>query len=100
MNSIGGTPLHEAASHGNAETVQILIVAGADIHTRDKLGRTPLHAAAGNYDPGAVHVLTDLGADVNPRDNEGQTPLAVAQWYARIGDNSQTVQALISSGAE
>jgi ankyrin repeat protein len=39
------TPLHYAASAGNARTIETLIAAGADLHARDYRGLTPLDRA-------------------------------------------------------
>lgn len=38
----GYTPLHMAARWGNAETIYILLDAGADANTKNSLGKTPL----------------------------------------------------------
>ncbi len=37
----GKTPLHAAASKGNAEIIQLLLAAGADVHAKDKNGNKP-----------------------------------------------------------
>ncbi len=44
-STIGYTPLHWAASHGNLETIQILVEAGADPTVADYQGRLPIDVA-------------------------------------------------------
>jgi ankyrin repeat protein len=41
----GGTALHWAVARGNADTVRLLLAAGADPATPDATGRTPLDLA-------------------------------------------------------
>ena len=51
MNAKGGisesTPLHEAASDGRKEVVELLIANGADVNAKDNYGKTPLDWAEG-----------------------------------------------------
>jgi ankyrin repeat protein len=42
----GLTPLHVAASLGNLDIAQTLIINGSDVNARDKYGAIPLHMAA------------------------------------------------------
>lgn len=79
-NSLGQTPLHIAAMWGNAETVDYLIKAGADVHAINQLSSaTPLHVAAssnkdldGRYR--SAKLLLDAGADPFKRDADGLVP--------------------------
>ena len=91
----GKTPLHEAASHGQAETVLALIVLGADVNLADNFRSTPLHRSAINGHTETVQALIDAKAVVNLPDNFGVTPLHEA---ARHG-HTETVQALIDAKA-
>lgn len=79
-NSLGQTPLHIAAMWGNAETVDYLIKAGANVHAVNQLSSaTPLHVAAssnkdldGRYR--CAKLLLDAGADPLKRDADGLAP--------------------------
>ena len=73
-----------------AETVAVLVAAGADVGARfvGAHTETPLHWAASNDDIEAVQALLDAGADIDARGAVigGGTPLndatAFAQWRA------------------
>ena len=92
----GYTPLHWATSYGNAEMVQLLIAAGADVDTRSESGITPLQNAAGSGTAEMVQLLITAGADVNTRSRFGHTPLIMAAEYGQ----AETVQLLITTGAD
>ena len=73
----GETPLHGAASRGNAETVTALLEGGADPNVRARSGETPLDVAADNE---AVTVLLEApGADAAARDEAGGSIAAPTQ---------------------
>lgn len=59
-------------------TIEALLIAGADIDKQDKLGRTALHGAASWGWNGAVQYLVDEGADIKAEDRNGLTPLDYA----------------------
>jgi len=73
------TPLHYAAWKGEAEIIEVLLDAGADIQAHnenDHWGTTPLHAAAHGNRKQATEVLIRRGADVNAVRATGKgTPL-------------------------
>src|SRR5262245_6811720 len=50
----GETPLHRAAAFGDAEAIQLLLNAGADVAARDANGDTPLSWASWHLRPGAI----------------------------------------------
>jgi ankyrin repeat protein len=50
----GETPLHRAAAFGTAETIQLLLDAGAVLDARDASGDTPLSWASWHLRPGAI----------------------------------------------
>ena len=97
----GSTPLHGAAEGGHGEIVELLIVAGADLHARTVPmlgggGWTPLHSAARQGHREIVELLIANGSDVNSRDSSGKSSLhdAVLEGHKEI------VELLIIKGAD
>lgn len=58
-------PIQAAAYHGNENTVQLLVDAGADINACGGLYHTALQAAASEGDDGTMKILIDAGAELN-----------------------------------
>ena len=58
---------------GLTEMTQMLINAGADVHTKDRWGDTPLHLVANAK---IARMLINAGADVYAKNDDGQTPLS------------------------
>ena len=75
------TPLHMAASSGNAEAVKALLKAGADPNVKSYNGSTPLLSAVINGRSEAVKVLIEAGA--NPKARHNGTTLR--DWANRAG---------------
>lgn len=91
------TPLHVAAAGISADTVQMLLEAGADPSASDTRGRTPAHHCIRTYGESRAHaegdedddsvavavqliadnltLLIEHGADLGVEDTQGQTPL-------------------------
>jgi len=89
-------PLRIAAGMGDAELVDALIVAGADVNKADVDECTPLYEAASEGHKKVVDVLIAGGADVNKACSSGWTPLAWA-----VTDGYETVvKALVIAGAD
>ena len=89
VNAVAGdygfTVLHLVAGLGNANVVEALIGAGADVAARSYVfgsgawrnvsGLEPRHNAAGQCNLGGMIALLRRGADVNATDENDQTPL-------------------------
>jgi ankyrin repeat protein len=84
-NRQGYTPLHLAVSYGAAESLEMLLAAGADKDARTLQGETPLHRAVRFANLSSVQVLLDAGADVNAQDNTGKTPIDLVAHSQREG---------------
>ncbi len=93
----GMTALHWAAMAGDAETVTMLVAAGARLEAVTRNGSyAPLHLAARSGSVAAVKVLLDAGANVKAATSSGgTTPLHFA---ASLGDKA-IVAALLDKGA-
>ena len=73
------TLLHRAAGLGEVpDLITVLVGAGADVNSRDRIGQSPLHRAALEGGPGVIAALVAAGADVNAQDDRGTTPLHLA----------------------
>ena len=97
----GWTPLELAAEGGHGEIVELLIVAGADLHARTVPmlgggGWTPLHAAARQGHREIVELLIANGTDVNARDSTGKSSL----HDAALEGHKEIVELLIIKGAD
>jgi ankyrin repeat protein len=95
--SDGTTALQWAAHWNDAETVNLLIAAGADAKTPNRYGATPLSEAAALGNAKVIEALLKAGADPNTREtSDGETVLMTT---ARSG-NVEAVRALLSHGAD
>jgi ankyrin repeat protein len=93
----GMTALHWAASHGNAELAEMLLVSGANVRALTRINSyTPLFFAAREGNPGVVTALLKAGADPKAVSSTGSTPLMLA---ASSG-NVDVVRALLDAGAD
>lgn len=89
------TALHWAAYREDAETVGLLIRAGADFNAVNDLGVAPLYLACDNGNGVIVEMLLKAGADPHATLPSGETALMTA---ARAG-SVEAVKALIARGA-
>jgi ankyrin repeat protein len=78
-NSSHVQPLHSAVAGRDAQCVQILLDAGADVDARQHGGSTPLMAAAQNGDLEIVRALLAVGADPSLRSDDGRSPFDFAE---------------------
>jgi ankyrin repeat protein len=91
----GMTALHWAVRADDAETVALLIRAGANVSAANRYGITPLSLAATNGNAVITRALIKAGAGVNAAGPDGETVLMTA---ARAG-NPDVVTALLEKGA-
>lgn len=94
----GYTPLMIATQALKIDAIQVLIVAGADVHGTDREGNTALHAAARAGDARCVKLLLRAGARVNAQTIAGITPLLSALQAPPT--NEETVRLLLEAGSK
>eukprot|EP01132_Coremiostelium_polycephalum_P006167 gene6167-7681_t len=80
----GTTALHIAASRGHKQSIELLVVRGADVNAQDNRGVTPLHSLVQNrYDILALWIIRQ-GANIHVPDNNGHSPYDLAQgWFQK-----------------
>jgi ankyrin repeat protein len=91
----GWTPLHSAASAGQARLIGLLVDAGADVNTFDNEGRSALVLATENGHLDSIMALFEVNADVNLSDPRGWSPLNTATMSTQI----EALRLLIALGA-
>jgi ankyrin repeat protein len=94
-NAQGMPVLMQAALHGSARMMKLLVDRGADPDAQNPLGATALLWAAG--DPAKVRLLLDHGASVNLRAKSGRTALIIAAAYP---GNLESIRLLLAKGAD
>ncbi|KAI5804246.1 hypothetical protein DFH27DRAFT_524663 [Peziza echinospora] len=77
-NYMDQTGLHLATHAGEAETVEYLLLNGADPNAQDYQKVTALHHAIRREHFELWKLLTSYGADMNLADNQSETPLYLA----------------------
>ena len=92
----GATALHWAVHRSDAELVDLLIAAGADVTATNRYGVQPISLAAENGNAVILAALLDAGADPNATLPEGETVLMTA---ARTGD-AASIRTLLVRGAD
>jgi ankyrin repeat protein len=96
-NRFGVTPLHEAATVGNAEMLRLMLDAGGDANAAFGEGETVLMTAARAGDVESVEALLAHGGKPDVTENwHGQTAL----MWAAIEDHAEVVKLLIEAGAD
>lgn len=91
------TPLETAIIHGDAEIVQMLIAAKANINKqRSDTLRTPLMLAINNEKTDIAKQLIEAGAQINLQDKEGNTALHLAV----IKQNGRIIKELLAHDAD
>ena len=88
--------LHEAASVGNLDVINLLLDRGATLELKSLAGgSTALHYAVESRKPEAVRLLIKRKANIEARDATGDTPLIKAVYNS----DPAMVQLLVDSGA-
>ena len=80
--------LHEAASLGRADVIQVLLDNGADINLRTSENETALQIATYSTEPGtleAVECLIENNAFLDARNVAGETAIFWACWTVDLG---------------
>ena len=93
--SDGTTALHWAIHNDDADLVQRLIRAGANVKTANQYGVTPLAEAATVGNAAILGQLLESGADANGANSEGQTALMAVARTGRV----DAAKLLIARGA-
>ncbi|MDB5930547.1 MAG: Ankyrin [Polaromonas sp.] len=83
INKTGWTPLHYAATTGQAAIISLLLENSAYIDAESPNGSTPLMMAAMYGSTEAVKVLLQEGADTSLKNQQGLTALDFAQRSSR-----------------
>ena len=92
----GMTALHWAAMKDDADLVQTLLFAGANVKATTRIGAyTPLILAARNGSGAAIAPLLKAGADANSQTSNGTTALMLAA----ASGNTDAVTLLVAGGA-
>ncbi|WP_066292116.1 M48 family metallopeptidase [Bacillus sp. FJAT-29937] len=81
----GATPLMNAASENDIDTIQSLLADGVEIDAQDSEGSTALHWAVYNGSLEAAEMLLDHGADPNSIDTYESSPLINAVYNDDVG---------------
>ncbi len=91
-----GTPLHDAVSRGDINTVNKLLNEGVDVNIKGAGGYTPLHWAAEEGRIDMVKLLIEKGADTNANIKVANTPLT----QAVLKGHFDIAKLLIQKGAD
>jgi len=94
VNRLGWTPLHYAASRGQAQTLQLLLAHQAIVNAPAPDGTSPLMMAAYSGSAQAVQLLLDAGADATMRNLPGRNAV---DWAHSAGHTvlAQKLDALL-----
>jgi ankyrin repeat protein len=93
----GMTALHWAASHGNRELTEMLLLAGANVRALTRINSyTPLFFAAREGNAEVVKALLAAGSEPKAVSSTGSTPLMMAA----ASGNTDALAALLDAGAD
>jgi len=83
-DSLGWTPLHQAAKKNNVDLAKRLIENSANVDSASNSGRTALQVAARENSVAVAKVLIENSANVDSANKWGQTALHSAAIYNRV----------------
>ncbi|KAB2339004.1 M48 family metalloprotease [Cytobacillus depressus] len=92
----GATPLMNAASENDIETIQSLLADGVNVDEKDSEGSTALQWAVYNSSIDAAKMLLEHGADPNAIDTYEASPLINAVY----NDDVEMAKLLLENGAD
>ena len=98
INHPGWTPLHYAATNGNAKIVKLLLDESAYIDAESPNGTTPLMMAARYGTPEAVQLLIKEGADIHLKNQLGLSAINFAKDGGRP-DSIKFIEAALAQSA-
>ncbi|KAK7945506.1 hypothetical protein WMY93_001234 [Mugilogobius chulae] len=102
LNAACAQPQNASQLERYFRVCQILIGAGANVHTLDQDKRTPLHLACKNANPDIVDLLLANGACVNDMDYGGEAPMhniLKVVCYKTSHQPERVVRALLNHGS-
>ena len=79
------TPVHEAASAGQAEVLELLLKEEGPVNAKAANKYTPLHLAASGGHSECARLLLQHGADLSAKDENHRTPLHTAELCGKTG---------------
>lgn len=101
----GQTLLHAAVMEPDAEGIEALLAAGADVNARDKTNTTPFHWS-GWCGENVIQTLLQAGADKEARNDQDRTPLLfslemiVMAQHGGGGQVSDSARCLLDAGVD
>lgn len=93
----GKSALLRAAEHGNAESIKLLLAAGADLHLRDSDGNTALILAVKEQKVASVKALLAAGSKVNHQNERHQTAFDLVEDSTSLeqSKNAEAIKRLL-----